>query len=333
MFQYEWFCRLIPTQRLPSKVEGLQAASVVFKTGSPLTLRIIPPLPHAFSKFLFFQKNANRSIIEVVKLEELETRLQALVEEHLLRLLPGYTPEEHIARKLALSMQENLRETPQGVQAPNIYILTAHPNTLARWSGESGLLERLAEALYTVGNEAGWSFLSRPALRTVADASLAEGEIRILVSFGEGEAAETLGMTPPTGAPSEEAIPPNAFLILNGVKIIPLTRPVVNIGRRLDNHVVLDDPRVSRSHAQLRAIKGRYVIFDLNSTGGTYVNNQRVNQSVLYPGDVISLAGVALIYGQDLPVSRPTAEPKPETTPSSERPTVILRRDDDSLET
>lgn len=268
-----------------------------------------------------------------MRLEELETRLQALLEEHLLRLLPGYTPQERIARKLALSMQENLRETPQGVQAPNIFILTAHPSALARWTGESGLLERLAEALYTVGSEAGWSFLSRPVLRTVADASLAEGEIRILVSFGEGEAAETLGMTPPAGAAEEEAIPPNAFLILNGVKIIPLTRPVINVGRRLDNHVVLDDPRVSRSHAQLRAIKGRYVIFDLNSTGGTYVNNQRVNQSVLYPGDVISLAGVTLIYGQDLPVSRPTTESRPESTPSSERPTVILKRDDDSAGT
>ncbi len=264
-----------------------------------------------------------------MKLDELETRLQVLIEEHLLHFLPGYTPEEQIARKLALSMQENLRSTPQGTQAPNMYVLTAHPSTLQRWTSEGDLLERLAEALYTVGSEAGWSFLSKPVVRTVADASLNEGEMRILASFGEGEAAETLGMTPTTSAPAEEAIPPNAFLILNGVKIIPLTRPLINIGRRLDNHVVLDDPRVSRSHAQLRAIKGQYVIFDLNSTGGTYVNNQRVKQSILYPGDVISLAGVTLIYGQDLPVSRPTAKTKPESSAGSERPTVILDRDNE----
>lgn len=264
-----------------------------------------------------------------MKLEELETRLQVLIEEHLLHLLPGYTPEEQVARKLALSMQENLRSTPQGTQAPNMYVLTAHPSTLQRWTSESNLLERLAEALYTVGSEAGWIFLSRPIVRTVADASLKEGEMHILASFGEGEAEETSGMTPPVGTPTEEAIPPNAFLILNGVKIIPLTRPLINIGRRLDNHVVLDDPRVSRSHAQLRAIKGRYVIFDLNSTGGTYVNNQRVNQSVLYPGDVISLAGITLIYGQDLPLSKPITDTKPESSASSERPTVILDRDND----
>lgn len=268
-----------------------------------------------------------------MKLEELETRLQLLIEEHLLRFLPGYTPEEQIARKLALAMQENLRETAQGIQAPHIYVLTAHPSALQRWTGEGGLPEKLAEALYAVGTEAGWSFLARPVLRTVADASLGANEVRILVSFGEGEAAETLGMTPPTVSPEEETVPPNAFLILNGVKIIPLTRPLVNIGRRRDNHVVLDDPRVSRSHAQLRAINGRHVIFDLNSTGGTYVNNQRVSQSVLYPGDVISLAGITLIYGQDLPVSKPAADVKPEAAPSSERPTVVLDRHNDQAET
>jgi pSer/pThr/pTyr-binding forkhead associated (FHA) protein len=74
---------------------------------------------------------------------------------------------------------------------------------------------------------------------------------------------------------------------------------VINIGRRPDNQLVVDDPRVSRVHSQLRAIKGRFVIFDLDSTGGTYVNSQRINQYTLYPGDVISLAGYPLVYGQD----------------------------------
>jgi pSer/pThr/pTyr-binding forkhead associated (FHA) protein len=72
----------------------------------------------------------------------------------------------------------------------------------------------------------------------------------------------------------------------------------------LENQLVIDDPRVSRNHAQLRAIKGRFVLFDLNSTGGTFVNGQRTSQTVLYPGDVISLAGVALIFGQDNPPPR-----------------------------
>jgi pSer/pThr/pTyr-binding forkhead associated (FHA) protein len=108
---------------------------------------------------------------------------------------------------------------------------------------------------------------------------------------------------------------------------------VINIGRRLDNHVVIDDPRISRNHAQIREIKGRFVIFDLNSTGGTYVNGDRINQSVLYPGDVISLAGVTLIFGQDLPPSQQTEKPtRPNSSISSDRATVVLKKEDKPTE-
>lgn len=100
-------------------------------------------------------------------------------------------------------------------------------------------------------------------------------------------------------------IPEDAFVIVDGVKVIPLTQPLVRIGRRLENNLVLDDPRVSRTHAELRAINGRYVIFDLDSTGGTYVNGLKITQTVVYPGDVISLGGVNLVYGQKNPPPRP----------------------------
>jgi len=125
----------------------------------------------------------------------------------------------------------------------------------------------------------------------------------------------------------DEAFPQNAFLIVDGVKVFPLKQSVINIGRRLDNQLVIDDPRISRNHAQLRAIKGRFVIFDLNSTGGTFVNGQRTSQSVMYPGDVISLAGVPLVYGQDNPPPRPDlAETNPLNQASAERKTAYLDR-------
>lgn len=111
-------------------------------------------------------------------------------------------------------------------------------------------------------------------------------------------------------------IPEDAFVIVDGVKVIPLSQPLIRIGRRLENNLVLDDPRVSRTHAELRAINGRYVLFDLNSTGGTFVNGLKITQSVVYPGDVISLAGVNLVYGQKNPPPRPDLkETSPLTTP------------------
>ena len=62
---------------------------------------------------------------------------------------------------------------------------------------------------------------------------------------------------------------------------------------------MLDDPRVSRHHCQLRYRFGSYVLYDLGSRAGTYVNNQRISEVVLQPGDVIALAGVRLVYTVD----------------------------------
>lgn len=102
-----------------------------------------------------------------------------------------------------------------------------------------------------------------------------------------------------------EPIPPNAFFVIDGVKFYPLAKPIINIGRRLENDLVIDDPRVSRNHAQLRAIEGNYVLFDLSSTGGTFVNGNRVTQTIIYPNDSISLGGVIVTYYQDNPPPRP----------------------------
>jgi pSer/pThr/pTyr-binding forkhead associated (FHA) protein len=95
-------------------------------------------------------------------------------------------------------------------------------------------------------------------------------------------------------------VPPNAFLIVNS-QVFPLDQEVINIGRSLENHLVIDDPSVSRAHAQLIAIKNHFMVFDQNSTGGTFVNGKRVSRTVLNSGDIISLAAVSMLYVEDSP--------------------------------
>jgi pSer/pThr/pTyr-binding forkhead associated (FHA) protein len=90
-------------------------------------------------------------------------------------------------------------------------------------------------------------------------------------------------------------------LILEGRRHVPLVKPVVTIGRALDNDIVIDDPRVSRHHAQLRLRHGHYMLYDTGSSGGTLVNNQPVSEVILNAGDVISLAGAQIIFGEDRP--------------------------------
>lgn len=270
----------------------------------------------------------------MAKLDALESHLQTLFEDQLVRLIPGQKVRDRVARLLGTAMQANLKKGSGGVSiAPDIYIIVAHPNTLTEWREEPALLDNLLTAIQAVAKEAGLQFARQPTLTTTADTSLEADEIRILTSFGEESQGETEGLATETGPEkSDEVVPGNAFLILHGTKVIPLTQPVINIGRRLDNQIIIDDPRVSRSHAQLRAIRGRFMLFDLNSTGGTFVNGQPANQTILYPGDVISLAGVTLIFGQDLPGKHPgpnASQTKPGTSASADRPTAVLKTDQD----
>jgi len=260
-------------------------------------------------------------------LDELESRLQTLLEVHLLKYSPGYKAEDRVYQHLAAAMHNSLKEQDGTTFAPDVYVIIAHPSTLARWHTEPRLVKQLAEALHTAGDEAGFHFLTNPTVTTAADTDMATDETHIIASFSSESVAETQGM--PTESQPEvpaDTIPPNAFLILGGTEIIPLNRPVINIGRRLDNQVVIDDPRVSRAHAQLRIAKGRFALFDLNSTGGTFINGQRTNKSILYPGDVISLAGVALVFSQDLPTGRGTERvtTKARSTISADRPTAVM---------
>jgi hypothetical protein len=263
-------------------------------------------------------------------LDKLEARIQSLLEDQLLNILPGRKPEDQLAQKLAMVMNSQMKiQDDAGNLAPNQFVIVAHPANLSRWRQEPGFLDGLANALEVAGNKAGLRFASKPTLSTSADTTLPENDVRVLASFNLEGVAETQGMEADNKV-QNNGVPHNSFLILHGTQIIPIDQFVINIGRRLDNHVVIDDPRISRNHAQIRAIKDRFVVFDLNSTGGTYVNSDRINQCVLYPGDVISLAGVTLIFGQDLPPTLQKEEPtRPTSSISSDRPTAILQQKKD----
>ncbi len=81
------------------------------------------------------------------------------------------------------------------------------------------------------------------------------------------------------------------------VQPVLLDAPVITIGRRMDNKVVLNHPQVSGHHARLEQLKdGAYRIIDLGSTNHVYVNGQRIRKQVLKPGDEIGIGPYELTY-------------------------------------
>jgi len=186
-----------------------------------------------------------------------------------------------------------------GWQAPDLFVLTL-PEAAAKQVDETLLLE-LALGLQTEARQRSLVLLHQPVVRVVADPHGRTPKLQ--VAFSDSEAGDTGTVEVSISSARLPGLSPlgNAYLIVNGKSTFPLTSPVVTIGRDPANVLVLDDLRVSRAHAQLRLVQGVYVIFDLQSTGGTTVNGRLVVQQALAPGDVIALAGVPLVYGQELP--------------------------------
>src|ERR1700752_1730897 len=264
-----------------------------------------------------------------LRLDQLEANLQKLVEDQLAGILPGLKLEDRVIQHLATALRENvIQQKDESAIAPDTFTLIVATDTSPMWK-EQRIIDALKNIITTAGKDVGLKFTTQPTINITTDDTFSADEVRVVATHKLEPVAETQGMQTSlyNEEPGEgENIPENAFLIIEGVKVHQLSDSVVNIGRRLENQLVIDDPRVSRNHAQLRAIKGRFVLFDLNSTGGTFVNGQRTSQTVLYPGDVISLAGVALIFGQDNPPPRLDSDTSGgETEPgASERPTATV---------
>jgi signal transduction histidine kinase len=75
-----------------------------------------------------------------------------------------------------------------------------------------------------------------------------------------------------------------------------LDEPTVTLGRGASNAVQLHDTEVSREHAELRRRDNVFVIRDLNSSNGTYVNGRPVKEQELASGDQVQLGRTLLLY-------------------------------------
>ena len=233
------------------------------------------------------------------RLDQIEHRLQAFIESSLY-FLPADQKQDALARQLVAAIEQTVvREANGAFIAPNFYTVRIHPDNLRIWESRPGLVEALSRVLNEASREAGLQFPSVPVLLLQGDLTQAKNQFSISASTRTVSVEETAVVPVQDDKAGGEAKSPLAFLILNGSTTLPLSMAVLNIGRRPDNQIVIDDPRVSRTHAQLRAVRGHYVLFDLNSTGGTYINGIRISQQILKPGDVISLSGVPLIYGEE----------------------------------
>jgi pSer/pThr/pTyr-binding forkhead associated (FHA) protein len=107
-----------------------------------------------------------------------------------------------------------------------------------------------------------------------------------------------------------------------------LNKPIVTIGREAGNDIVLEDPQVSRHHTRLTQQGASYIVEDLGSTNGTFVNGRRATSATpINSGDKLGLGDTVVLEvqgalgtsetvigrGQPQPVMPPPPPPPPPT--------------------
>ena len=252
-------------------------------------------------------------------LARLEKQLEALVEGSLARLLGAQLSAGDVAAQLARSMHDGVSADSAGQpHAPDQYALTLHPSDIeVLLEAGTDLQTQLATGVLEAARASGYRMGREPHITLAVDPTLPRWQVRVIAWHSSNPLEFTQAM-PQAGDSQPGRLPVGAFLIIDGKRHFPLDRPVINIGRRLDNQLILEDSHVSRTHSQLRVREGRFVVFDLGSTAGTRVNGRPIKQHVLQPGDVIGIASVRLVYGEDpggppdaTPAYRPPFPPKP----------------------
>jgi DNA-binding response OmpR family regulator len=102
-----------------------------------------------------------------------------------------------------------------------------------------------------------------------------------------------------------DSSPPEAYIVIKGEsgrEVHRLDRLPCTIGRAPDSDLLINDPRVSRSHASVDWSDGSFQLRDLDSTNGTLVNNAPAgNPASLKDGDAISFAGVPAEFQVNAP--------------------------------
>ena len=249
-------------------------------------------------------------------LKNLESMIAGVVEGTFSRVFRSEVRPVEIARKLAREMEEHQYGTLSRTYVPNEYRVYLSPRDRDRFgSYEDALADELAGYLLEHARRERFALLSRPLIEFETDDRLRLGEFGIETAVVQPEEAEPerepapepepVGRTMVFSAAQRIAEPleesatvrqQRALLIYGGRRLMVGPRGAT-IGRSRECEIVIEDPNVSRQHAELRPRGAAWVISDLGSTNGTRINGRTIHgPEVVRAGDEIEVGSSLITF-------------------------------------
>jgi hypothetical protein len=230
-------------------------------------------------------------------LSRVEGLIRKMVEEPFTWLNGGALDPFQLATHLTRYYDLQPAEQPQ----PNHFTVTISPRDYKEIEQGIATLERqVADYIVVIAGRRGNHLKAPPDVSIEQSESEKDHSAHVRAEYKEKamESGTAVYAFEGTDATQEAIRAADAFLIVQGRQHISLDRPIIRIGRRVDNDIVLDSPSISRQHAQIRWRQRYFVLYDVSSHSRTYVNGTPVAEHILRPGDVIALSDVFLVYGE-----------------------------------
>jgi FHA domain-containing protein len=246
-------------------------------------------------------------------LRSLENKIADLVEGTFSRAFRSEVRPVEIARKLAREMEEHKSSSVSRTYAPNEYRVFLSPRDRERFADyEAALAQELAGYLLEHARRERLVLLTRPVVEFETDDRLGLGEFGIQTRMAPPEGqeddeapVEQSGRTMVYSTSERHSEPleerarsraETALLVVGGKRMV-VGPAGATLGRSRKCDIVVDDPNVSREHAEIRPRGGSWVLRDLGSTNGSSINGRRTDGAeVLKPGDEIELGTSTMTF-------------------------------------
>lgn len=226
-------------------------------------------------------------------LDRFEQRLDRMVNGAFARAFKAEVQPVEIAAALQREMDDRAAVVSRGrTVVPNVFAVELSPHDHERLGVYSATLtDELSGMVQEYAEEQRYTFVGGIEVVLGLDDELETGIFRVRSEARAGVASTPQGGRTPAAPPDGAGQP----RLVAGDVAHPLTRAVTRLGRGTDVDIRIDDPGVSRHHAEI--LLGREVVLrDLNSTNGTYVDGVQVGEVVLRDDAVVQIGGTRLTF-------------------------------------
>ena len=252
-------------------------------------------------------------------LRNIEAKIESLFEGVFGRAFRTNVQPVELARKLVKEMEDHRVISVSRLYVPNEYTVYLSPADRAQFASyEESLLGELQDYLAENARREKYVMLSPPKVLMETDEDLEVGEFGIATRMAQGgphplqdeapvpNVAPGATMVYKPKQPDTAAVSPQelglereiATLSWNGKQHEIEKRRIV-IGRSKDADIQVEDPNVSRRHAEVRQEGAAYWVVDLDSTNGTEINGRRLKRAKLQPGDTITVGSTELVFRRE----------------------------------